>query len=492
MVMKVKAAVGSKRAFAYRRVSTAEQAGEKHNSLPEQEARTLAYCAARGWSVVGAFTDVGSGKKDDRRQYRRMVESALAGDADVVVVQFLDRFGRNPREILRRVWELQESGVSVEASDEDIREELMLLVKAGVAGQESRRNAERVRGYMRAAAKQGMKIGRPPYGYRRRRVVEGDTVRSVFEQDPAEAAAVREMYRLVVDENVGGKAVADYLNKIGAPARAGTWSSDSVRRILDNPALAGRMVWSRADCPERIDNFYPAILSADEWERLSERRALRAALPNRALGSEWLLTGILRCGHCGGAMQGRSSTPSRSGKKYRSYRCMSATRARDLCQTLNGHSAPLLERSVLEALSRYTDPDVVANMVADEQAQSATTETADERKRLERELKALNDDFAQNLALLKKGVLDEADFTRANASRRTDRAALEKRIGELAMQQQRASQREKLIAELPKRVAGFVEAFESMDPHAAKGLLQTLLQAVHVWKDRRVEIEFRL
>ena len=64
--------------------------------------------------------DVVSGRRDDRKEYRRMVEYALTGAVEVIVVQFLDRFGRNPREILQRYWELQDAGVSIVATDEDI------------------------------------------------------------------------------------------------------------------------------------------------------------------------------------------------------------------------------------------------------------------------------------------------------------------------------------------------------------------------------------
>jgi DNA invertase Pin-like site-specific DNA recombinase len=73
-----------------------------------------------------------------------MLEYVSQGGADVIIVQFLDRFGRNPKEILRRYWELQDRGVSVVATDEDIGEEIVLLIKAGVAGAESRRTSERV------------------------------------------------------------------------------------------------------------------------------------------------------------------------------------------------------------------------------------------------------------------------------------------------------------------------------------------------------------
>ena len=97
---------------------------------------------------VGTYTDVITGRRDDRSEYLKMLEFVSEGGADLIVVQFLDRFGRNPKEILRRIWALQEQDVTVVATDEDIQEELILLIKAGIAGAESRRSSERVRAYM--------------------------------------------------------------------------------------------------------------------------------------------------------------------------------------------------------------------------------------------------------------------------------------------------------------------------------------------------------
>ena len=75
---------------------------------------------------VASFVDVLSGKRDDRKEYQRMVEFVMAGGADVIVVQFLDRFGRNPREILQRYRQLQDFKVSLIATAEDIQGELIL------------------------------------------------------------------------------------------------------------------------------------------------------------------------------------------------------------------------------------------------------------------------------------------------------------------------------------------------------------------------------
>ncbi len=121
--------------------------------------------------------------------------------------QYLDRFGRNPREILQRSWDLQDHGVTVVATDEDIKEELLLLIKAGIAGAESRRTSERVRANMSRAVEKGVHAARPPYGLRR--VYQGREAH--WEIDPIESSVVREMYQLAVKENLGYKAIGDRL-----------------------------------------------------------------------------------------------------------------------------------------------------------------------------------------------------------------------------------------------------------------------------------------
>ena len=238
--------VATKTAFFYGRVSTENQAGANHASLETQEARARAFCDSHGYVFAAAFIVVQSGRRDDRTQYRLMVERALAGEADVIVVQFLDRFGRNPREILRRYWDLEEHGVKVVTTDEDVSEELMLLMRAGLAGAESRRTSERVRSYMASRAAKGVHFGRAPYGYRRTRT--NDEV--LWEQEPAEAEVVREMFRLSTEENLGHKSIADRLAAQGRASRTGgPFAAYTVQHILTNPAIAGTLEYGRKPKP---------------------------------------------------------------------------------------------------------------------------------------------------------------------------------------------------------------------------------------------------
>ena len=110
--------LATKRAVGYQRVSSTGQIGERHSSLETQKARYLEYCKLNHCIPLISFIDVVSGRRDDRKEYNRMLDFIRAGNADVIVVQYLDRFGRNPKEILRRYWELEEMGVSIDATED--------------------------------------------------------------------------------------------------------------------------------------------------------------------------------------------------------------------------------------------------------------------------------------------------------------------------------------------------------------------------------------
>ena len=179
--------------------------GAGHISKVTQEARFKEYCHRHDLLAVTTFTDVVSGRPDDRKEYNRMVDYVLKGNAEVIVVRFLDRFGRNPQEILTRFWLLKDSGISVVAADEDLTEELLLLVRAGIAGAESTRNSERMRANMRRAIEKGSHAARTPFGFKK--VYDGRNFR--WKIDPVQAPVVREMYRLAVEENLGFKGILE-------------------------------------------------------------------------------------------------------------------------------------------------------------------------------------------------------------------------------------------------------------------------------------------
>jgi site-specific DNA recombinase len=488
-----------KRAVGYSRVSSASQTGERHSSLETQEACYLKYCQQNHLAPVTTFTDVVSGRRDDRKEYRRMLEFVKQGGADVIVVQFLDRFGRNPKEILRRYWDLQEQGVAVVATDEDISEEIILLVKAGVAGAESRRNSERVRANMGSAINKGVHVGRAPYGLKPIKNVNGATVTVRWELDPEEAPIAKEMYRLAVEENLGYKAIADRLSSQGHRAHGGRpFAAYTVERILTNPVLKGTLMYGRK--PRKgnpamkiieIPDFFPAILNQEEWARLRERQVIRGETPRgRAHSSEYLLSGIAKCGHCGGPMVGKAGY-SYKGKQYKNYYCLRATRSKELCSIYNGHAATKLENAIIKYLGEFSNPIKVREYLAIAERQDLEKYES-ELKGIEKRLADLEDQFLDQLYdLLRRKVLTEQEFARANEAARNQKTELEKRKEELSQQLEKARVSEGTIEKVPRIIKTFIEAFQSLEPRQQKAQLQTILKTANIYKDGKIELEFR-
>jgi hypothetical protein len=54
------------RAALYLRVSTGRQADSESFSIPDQRRQAKAYCASRGWEIVGDYVEPGLSATDDR------------------------------------------------------------------------------------------------------------------------------------------------------------------------------------------------------------------------------------------------------------------------------------------------------------------------------------------------------------------------------------------------------------------------------------------
>ncbi|HYG59809.1 MAG TPA: recombinase family protein, partial [Symbiobacteriaceae bacterium] len=137
----------------------------------------------------------------------------------------------------------------------------------------------------------------------------------------------------------------------------------SVGRILRNPAYAGRLVYGRtrikggrkvaADEPLVVrDGFYPPIVSPEEFAAAEAARAQRPGVgrqqgTGRSLGSQALLSGLLRC-PCGRACTSISLTAR--GVAYRYYACGGAQNTgAHLCAAGNMRQE-LLDSTVTERL----------------------------------------------------------------------------------------------------------------------------------------------
>jgi hypothetical protein len=426
---------------------------------------------------------------------------------DAVVVQFLDRFGRNPREILGRIWELEGLGVLVACTDEDIEEELVLLVRAGVAGKESEKISQRVRANMAGAVRRGVHPARPPFGHRG--ILGPPDPRTLrvhiasYELAAGEVEALRLMRRLLVEENRGRKFIADRLNADGYRTRRGNlWDPTSVKRVLGNESLRGALVWGLRPRPGnprpelvRIEGFYPRIFSDEEFAEIQAVLARRRGVAGSTNRSVYLLSGIARCAHCRGPLTGKVGMKRRRGGRYRNYWCRNHMRAREKCAHANGHAQGRLERAVLEALAAYADPEAAGRCLVAEaarrQGEAEAAEDEAELKRVEGELAVIDREFLVQMRLLAKGGISEEQFVLANADASARKAELEGRREELRGRLERRARAGEARRERVLAVRSFLADFGQLSPQEQKARLQGILEVVWVWEDGRVEVVCR-
>jgi sugar phosphate isomerase/epimerase len=113
-----------RRAAIYARVSTVDGRQD-----PETQLRQLReYAERRGFPVAHEYVDHASGAKNDRTEYRAMLEAARRRQFDVLLVWRYDRFARSLRELVNALAEFEGIGINFISFNEgdDSREPFVL------------------------------------------------------------------------------------------------------------------------------------------------------------------------------------------------------------------------------------------------------------------------------------------------------------------------------------------------------------------------------
>src|SRR5438128_2271280 len=108
--------VAQKQVAIYARVSTVDKGQD-----PETQLLALReYAARRGLQIVGEYIDYASGTREDRPQYRALLEAARKRQIDVVLVWRYDRFARSTQALVQALKEFQSLGVDFISYQENI------------------------------------------------------------------------------------------------------------------------------------------------------------------------------------------------------------------------------------------------------------------------------------------------------------------------------------------------------------------------------------
>ena len=237
--------------YIYTRVSTAMQIDGY--SLEAQRNRMKAYAEFNDYEIVGEYEDAGkSGKSvEGRTEFNRMMEDIKCGKDNVffVLVFKLSRFGRNAADVLSTLQTMQDFGVNLICVEDGIDSskdagKLVISVLSAVAEIERENiRVQTMEGRLQKAREGKWNGGFAPYGY--------DLVNGALIVNKEEAEAVKLIFDLYVHKKMGGRLIAQYLERHGIQklshqnTRGELFSAAYVREILKNPAYCGKIAYGR-------------------------------------------------------------------------------------------------------------------------------------------------------------------------------------------------------------------------------------------------------
>jgi len=327
-----------KRAVAYPRYSSDNQ---REESITAQMRAIQAYCEQKGYALVNSYPDEERTATTDKRpNFQRMISDSSKKLFEVVIVHKLDRFARNRYDSAHYKRVLKRNGVRVESVLENLDDspESVVLesVLEGMAEYYSLNLAREVRKGMRENAEAGIHTGgRPPYG------LKVDPVTRKLNIDEKRYKAVQ-IYFDGIDNDIPLEKIAEVINEKGFRTQEGRmftknsfgeWASNRKYRgdytfDLSSPKdEEGKRNTNKKKPIEQqiiIPGIIPAIVQADQWDRVNQKMSKRKKGPGRMKAKvNYLLTGKIYCGECGSLYAGNSyrNPKSRENTLLSYYKC---------------------------------------------------------------------------------------------------------------------------------------------------------------------------
>jgi len=295
----------------------------------------------RSAEVVATYVerDVSGYKQRERPEYDRLIADMRAGKLDVVIVWAIDRLTRQGVVgIAKFLQVMDETGVALISVTQPFLDTTTALGRgvlgliASLAQAESENTSTRLKRSHRFSAQAGKPHsgGSRHFGYRQ--TVRGVTLPDA-EGEPgtiveSEEAAIHEAIERVKEGQSLRSIARDFNTRdIKTPMAgqqrkrkgkpyicSGDWSARSLSQMLRSPRIAA--INEREG--ERYAGTWEPIISETEHDEIVQ--LLTTTTPSARRGKRHLLTGLVRCGNCGGAMA--TSFYKKNGVDYPRYACV--------------------------------------------------------------------------------------------------------------------------------------------------------------------------
>lgn len=337
-------------AAIYARISSDQHGDGLGVQRQIEDCRVLA--RERAWAVAGEYVDndISAYSGKHRPAYERMLRDIADGRIDAVLVYHLDRLTRRPIELEYFIEVCSAARVDVTAVTGDVglgndNGLMVARITSAMAAAESGRKSARIR----RKILQNVQMGKPNGGGQRPYGFEWDGV-AVRE---SEARIIRDL----AERYIGGESLNSltrWMNdqRIPTAGKAALWHVQTVRGILCSGRIAGlRDHHGKPAAPAS----WPAIITIEQHEQvLAVFASKQSPQPARR---RYLLSGLVRCGTCGGTLLSQNS------RGIRRYACSRAPGATG-CGRLSVNAVKLEEAVVAAILVRLDAPEFADLLIA--------------------------------------------------------------------------------------------------------------------------------
>ena len=416
----------TKRVAIYARYSSDMQSAA---SIEDQIRICKEYAEQNGWQLVNCYTDaeISGASMLLRPGIQALMELVARREVDVVLAEAMDRLSRDQEDIAGIRKRIVFAGAEFITLAEGEVTAMHIGFKGTMNAMQLEDLANKTRRGLRGKIENGQSGGGISYGYIAHHTVasNGHIIRGDREICEEQAAIVRRIFHEYAYKNTSPRNIAAQLNAEGIPSPSGkTWAASTINGnrqrgtgIINNDLYRGQLVWNRQRfvkdpaTGKRVPRFNPEsewvvhdvpelrIVEQDVWDAVKLRQGKLDKRTYKKRRPQYLLSGLLKCGECGGGFTKLNSTQ---------YGCATTrNKGEAICKNRKTIKREVLENAVLEALQTHLMRDDAVQLFCEEytrQSNKVRAAQLAEQGRYKAESAKLDKDKASLIQALKDGI----------------------------------------------------------------------------------------
>ncbi len=345
---------------------------------------------AQSWNIYNCYTDAGiSGASLMRPGIQMLMQDAINGAFDVLICEALDRLSRDQEDIAGLYKRMEFAGVKIVTLSEGEVNTMHIGLKGTMNAMFLQDLADKTRRGLRGRIEKGKSGGGVSYGYKvvKKFDANGEAIKGDREINKEQAEIIHRIFNEYAHHNKSPKAIAMQFNKENIPSPSGgQWSQSAINGnrkrgagILNNVLYIGQLVWNRQrfikdpstgrrvtrlnNENEWVKQDVPElrIIPQELWDCAKARQKIldhKTGSLGRKKRPQYLLSGLLECGCCGGGFSKINDTR---------YGCSTArNKGESVCNNKKTIKRETLENAVLSALQTHLMRDDLLQVFCEE------------------------------------------------------------------------------------------------------------------------------